>query len=50
MRGRESLQHLTVFIRHENVVRLLEFLGGVPPGGVADESGYRGCRMHKEVQ
>jgi hypothetical protein len=27
MRGRGRLQRLTVFIRHENVVRLLEFLG-----------------------
>jgi hypothetical protein len=27
MRGRECLHRLTVFIRHENVVRLLEFLG-----------------------
>jgi hypothetical protein len=27
MRGRASLHGLTVFIRHENVVRLLEFLG-----------------------
>ena len=27
MRGRGHLQRLTVFIRHENVVRLLEFLG-----------------------
>ena len=27
MRGRGSLRSLTVFIRHENVVRLLEFLG-----------------------
>ncbi len=27
MRGRGSLHRLTVFIRHENVVRLLEFLG-----------------------
>jgi hypothetical protein len=27
MRGRGSLHGLTVFIRHENVVRLLEFLG-----------------------
>ncbi len=26
MRGRGSLHRLTVFIRHENVVRLLEFL------------------------
>ena len=28
MRGRGHLRSLTVFIRHENVVRLLEFLGG----------------------
>jgi hypothetical protein len=27
MRGRGQLHRLTVFIRHENVVRLLEFLG-----------------------
>ena len=27
MRGREHLRRLTVFVRHENVVRLLEFLG-----------------------
>jgi len=27
MRGRRHLGHLTVLIRHENVVRLLEFLG-----------------------
>jgi len=27
MRGRGHLHWLTVFIRHENVVRLLEFLG-----------------------
>ena len=27
MRGRGSLRRLTVFIRHENVVRLLEYLG-----------------------
>jgi hypothetical protein len=27
MRGRGNLCRLTVFIRHENVVRLLEFLG-----------------------
>jgi hypothetical protein len=27
MRGRGSLRRLTVFIRHENVVRLLEFFG-----------------------
>ena len=27
MRGRGRLRHLTVFARHENVVRLLEFLG-----------------------
>ncbi len=27
MRGRRSLRRLTVFIRHENVVRLLEVLG-----------------------
>ena len=27
MRGRGHLRSLTVFIRHENVVRLLEFLG-----------------------
>ncbi len=27
MRGRGSLRSLTVFVRHENVVRLLEFLG-----------------------
>ena len=27
MRGRGSLHRLKVFIRHENVVRLLEFLG-----------------------
>jgi hypothetical protein len=27
MRGRGNLHRLTVFIRHENVVRLLEFLG-----------------------
>jgi hypothetical protein len=27
MRGRGHLRRLTVFIRHENVVRLLEFLG-----------------------
>ena len=27
MRSRGSLHRLTVFIRHENVVRLLEFLG-----------------------
>jgi hypothetical protein len=27
MRGRGHLNRLTVFVRHENVVRLLEFLG-----------------------
>jgi len=27
MRGRGHLLRLTVFIRHENVLRLLEFLG-----------------------
>ena len=27
IRGRGHLHRLTVFIRHENVVRLLEFLG-----------------------
>jgi hypothetical protein len=27
MRGRGRLHRLTVFIRHENVIRLLEFLG-----------------------
>ena len=27
MRGRGSLHRLTVFVRHENVVRLLGFLG-----------------------
>ena len=27
MRGRGSVHRLTVFIRHENVLRLLEFLG-----------------------
>ena len=27
MRGRGHLQRLTVFVRHENVLRLLEFLG-----------------------
>jgi hypothetical protein len=27
MRGRGRLHRLTVFVRHENVVRLLEFLG-----------------------
>jgi hypothetical protein len=27
MRGRRHLRRLTVFIRHEKVVRLLEFLG-----------------------
>lgn len=27
MRGRGHLIRLTVFVRHENVVRLLEFLG-----------------------
>ncbi len=27
MRGRGHLRRLTVFVRHENVVRLLEFLG-----------------------
>jgi hypothetical protein len=27
MRGRGALRSLTVFVRHENVVRLLEFLG-----------------------
>jgi hypothetical protein len=27
MRGRGHLRRLTVFIRHENVLRLLEFLG-----------------------
>jgi hypothetical protein len=27
MRGRGSLHWLTVFVRYENVVRLLEFLG-----------------------
>jgi hypothetical protein len=27
MRGRGHLRRLTVFIQHENVVRLLEFLG-----------------------
>jgi hypothetical protein len=26
-RGRSSLHSITVFVRHENVVRLLEFLG-----------------------
>jgi hypothetical protein len=27
MRGRRYLHRLTVFIRHENVVRLFEFMG-----------------------
>jgi hypothetical protein len=27
MRGRGHLRRLTVFVRHENVMRLLEFLG-----------------------
>jgi hypothetical protein len=27
MRGREHLRRLRVFVRHENAVRLLEFLG-----------------------
>ena len=27
MRGRGNLRRLTVFIQHENVIRLLEFLG-----------------------
>jgi hypothetical protein len=27
MRGRGHLHRLTVFVRHENVMRLLEFLG-----------------------
>jgi hypothetical protein len=27
MRGRGHLHRLTVFVRHENVVRLLEYLG-----------------------
>ena len=27
MKGRGHLRRLTVFVRHENVVRLLEFLG-----------------------
>ena len=27
MRGRGHLRSLTVFVRHEHVVRLLEFLG-----------------------
>jgi hypothetical protein len=27
IRGRRHLRRLTVFIRHENVLRLLEFLG-----------------------
>ena len=27
MRGRGNLHRLTVFVRHENVVRMLEFLG-----------------------
>jgi hypothetical protein len=27
MRGRGHLRRLTVFVKHENVVRLLEFLG-----------------------
>ncbi len=27
MRGRGSLRRLTVFVRYENVIRLLEFLG-----------------------
>ena len=27
MRGRGHLHRLTVFVRHENAVRLLEFLG-----------------------
>jgi hypothetical protein len=27
MRGRGSLPRLTVFVRHENVLRFLEFLG-----------------------
>ena len=27
MRGKGNLHRLTVFVRHENVVRLLEFLG-----------------------
>jgi hypothetical protein len=26
-KGNSSLRHITVFVRHENVVRLLEFLG-----------------------
>ena len=27
MRGRGHIRNLTVFIRHENVIRLLNFLG-----------------------
>jgi hypothetical protein len=27
MRGRGHLHRLTVFVKHENVVRMLEFLG-----------------------
>jgi hypothetical protein len=27
MRGRGHLRRLTVFVRHENVLRMLEFLG-----------------------
>jgi hypothetical protein len=27
MRGRGSLRRLTAFVRHEDIVRLLEFLG-----------------------
>ena len=27
MRGRGHLRGLTVFVRHENVIKLLEFLG-----------------------
>jgi len=36
MRGREHLRRLTVFVRHENVQRLLELLG-VPSAGVAED-------------
>ena len=43
LRGRGHLHQITVFIRHENVVRLLEFLE-VLSGGVATDlvNGSRG--------
>jgi hypothetical protein len=35
MRGRGHLRRLTVFVKYENVSRLLD-VPGIPPGGVAE--------------